>query len=136
MENVPGILTMRKGEAIKEIIASFEAIGYNVNAPFKLNAEDFGVPQKRRRVVIIGSLKKEKISQPKPLFSSTNENLPKPITVKQAIGSLPELKTGEGDFEMVCNYKPVSAYEKLMSGEIDFAEFYESCLEKLPIAFG
>lgn len=135
MENVPGILTMRKGEAIKEIITSFEAIGYNVNTPFKLNAEDFGVPQKRRRVVIIGSLKKDKINQPKGLFSSTNENLPKPITVKQAIGSLPELKTGEGDFEMTCNYKPVSAYEKLMSGEIDFTKFYESCLEKLPVAF-
>jgi DNA (cytosine-5)-methyltransferase 1 len=136
MENVPGILTMRKGEAIKEIITSFEAIGYNVNAPFKLNAEDFGVPQKRRRVVIVGTLKKEKINQPKSLFSSTNQNLPKPITVKQAIGSLPELKTGEGEFEMICNYKPVSAYEKLMSGEIDFIEFYKGCLEKLQVAFG
>ncbi|MCW5909974.1 MAG: DNA cytosine methyltransferase [Cyclobacteriaceae bacterium] len=136
MENVPGILTMRKGEAIKEIIASFEAIGYNVNAPFKLSAENFGVPQKRKRIVIIGSLKKEKISQPKGLFSLTNENLPNPITVKQAIGSLPALKTGEGDFEMICNYKPVSAYEKLMAGEIDFTKFYESCLEKLPVVFG
>ena len=102
----------------------------------KLNAEEFGVPQKRKRVVIVGTLKKEKINQPKSLFSSTNENLPKPITVKQAIGSLPELKTGEGEFEMTCNYKPVSTYEKLMSNEIDFTKFYESCLEKLPVAFG
>ena len=132
MENVPGILTMRKGEAIKEIIASFEAIGYNVNKPFKLNAEEFGVPQKRKRVVIIGSLKKEKINQPKNLFSTNDENLPKPINVRQAIGSLPELKTGEGEFEMVCNYKPISSYEKLMSGKINFTEFYESCLKKLP----
>ena len=136
MENVPGILTMRKGEAIKEIIASFEAIGYNVNAPFKLNAEDFGVPQKRRRVVIIGTMKKETIYQPKGLFSSTNNNLPKTITVKQAIESLPELKTGEGQFEIICNYKPISAYDELMTGKFDFAEFYQSCSEKLPIAFG
>jgi DNA (cytosine-5)-methyltransferase 1 len=136
MENVPGILTMRKGEAIKEIIASFEAIGYNVNSPFKLNAEDFGVPQKRRRVVIIGSLKNEKISQPKPLFSSTNENIPNPISVKQAIGSLPELKSGEGEFEMLCNYNPLTPFDKLMSEDINFTEFYESCSEKLPIAFG
>lgn len=136
MENVPGILTMRKGEAIKEIIASFEAIGYNINEPFKLNAENFGVPQKRRRVVIVGSLKKEKINQPKCLFSSTIENLPKPITVKQAIGSLPKLKTGEGSFEMICNYKPASTYEKLMCGKIDFAEFYASCLDKLPVFIG
>jgi DNA (cytosine-5)-methyltransferase 1 len=133
MENVPGILTMRKGEAMKEIIASFEEIGYYVNTPFKLSAENFGVPQKRKRVVIVGSLKKEKINPPKILFSATDENLPKPITVKQAIGGLPVLETGSGDFEMICNYKATSAYEKLMLGEIDFATFYESCLQKLPV---
>lgn len=132
MENVPGILTMRKGEAIKEIIASFESIGYNVNKPFKLNAEEFGVPQKRKRVIIIGSLRKEKIDQPRIYFSLTDKNLPNPVNVRQAIGSLPELKTGEGEFEMICNYKPISAYERLMAGEIDFAKFYESCLNKLP----
>lgn len=133
MENVPGILTMRKGEAMKEIIESFEAIGYNVNKPFKLKAEDFGVPQKRKRVVVIGSLKNEKIKEPKTLFSSTDENLPNPITVKQAIGSLPALNTGEGSFEMECNYKPISAYEKLLAGEINFTEFYESSLKESTI---
>jgi DNA (cytosine-5)-methyltransferase 1 len=130
MENVPGILTMRKGEAMKEIVSSFEEIGYHVNTPFKLSAENFGVPQKRKRVVIIGSLKKEKIRQPKHIFSNNEENLPKPITVKQAIGGLPVLKTGSGDFEMICSYKSTSAYEKLMLGEIDFATFYESCLDE------
>ena len=134
MENVLGILSMRKGEAIKEIIASFEEIGYHVNTPFKLSAENFGVPQKRKRVVIVGSIKKEKINPPKILFSATDENLPKPITVKQAIGGLPVLETGSGDFEVICNYKATSAYEKLMLGEIDFTTFYESCLQKLPVA--
>jgi DNA (cytosine-5)-methyltransferase 1 len=135
MENVPGILTMRKGEALKEIIASFEEIGYNVAAPFKLNAEDFGVPQKRKRVVIIGSLKKEKFAQPKILFSHKDENKPKPITVKQAIGGLPIIKTGSGEFEMSCNYKSTSVFEKLMLGEIDFTTFYENCLDQLPVSF-
>ena len=48
MENVPGILTMRKGEAFKEIVEAFESIGYFVNKPIRLNAEEFGVPQKRK----------------------------------------------------------------------------------------
>jgi len=133
MENVLGILSMRKGEAIKEIIDSFEEIGYHVNIPFKLSAENFGVPQKRKRVVIVGSIKKEKINPPKILFSATNENLPKPITVKEAIGGLPVLETGSGDFEMICNYNATSSYEKLMLGEIDFSTFYASCLENLPV---
>jgi len=135
MENVPGILTMRKGAAIEEIIASFQEIGYHVTTPFKLNAEDFGVPQKRKRVVIIGSLKKENFLKPKILFSNKDDGKPKPITVKQAIGGLPILTTGSGAFEMICNYKSTSAYEKLMLGEIDFATFYESCMKKLPVAF-
>ena len=37
MENVLGILTMRKGEAIKEIIEAFEEIGYHVNKPLNVN---------------------------------------------------------------------------------------------------
>lgn len=128
MENVPGILTMRKGEAIKEMIESFEAIGYNVLAPLRLNAEEFGVPQRRRRVMIIGSLKKGISITPKVLFSTKDKNLPKPITVKQAIGGLPKLKSGEGTFEMNYINEPISAYEKLMSGKINFKEFYKLCL--------
>ena len=30
-------------------------MGYNVNTPFKLTAEEFGVPQKRKRVFIVGT---------------------------------------------------------------------------------
>ena len=68
IENVTGILTMRKGQVIKEIAEVFKEIGYYLNAPFKLHAEDYGVPQKRRRVFIIGSLKNVKIAPPKFYF--------------------------------------------------------------------
>ena len=127
LENVPGILTMRKGEALKEIIASFEEIGYNVNPPLRLNAEEFGVPQKRKRVFIIGSLAKEKITPPKTLFSRTDKLLPQPVTVKEAIGGLPELLTGKGETEIASNYSATSIYEKLMMNEVDFVTFYENC---------
>ena len=125
MENVTGILSMRNGEAIKEIIASFEEIGYHVNKPFKLNAEEFGVPQKRKRVIIVGSLVKKEIKSPKILFSNTDDNLPNPITVKQAIAGLPELKTDSGVFEIECNYNSTSPYESMMIGEITFKDFYK-----------
>ena len=133
MENVPGILTMRKGEAVKEIIESFEKIGYSVNKPFKLSAEEYGVPQKRKRVFIVGTLQKKPINSPKPLFSIKNDSLPNPITVREAIGGLPKLKTDSGQFELICDYKSTSSYESLLMGEIDFKTFYKKCLEKLPI---
>jgi len=128
MENVTGILSMRNGEAIKEIISAFEEIGYNVNPPLKLNAEEYGVPQKRKRVVIIGSLSNQKIAPPKILFSATDNKLPNPITVKQAIGGLPKLETDDGIFEIDSNYKSTSAYEEMMMGIIDFKTFYQKCL--------
>ena len=65
MENVLGILTMRNGEAIKDIIHAFKDEGYYIGTPLKLNSMWYGVPQKRKRVFIIGSLDETiKIEQP------------------------------------------------------------------------
>lgn len=131
MENVPGILTMRKGEAIKEIISTFEEMGYNVNTPFKLTAEEFGVPQKRKRVFIVGTLSKIEIKAPKALFSLKDEKLPNPITVREAIGGLPKIETDSGVFEVECAYNSTSPYESLMLGEIDFYAFYDLMKSKI-----
>ena len=59
MENVPGILTMRKGEAVKEIIESFEKIGYTVNKPFKLSAEDTVFLKKGKEYLLLELLKRK-----------------------------------------------------------------------------
>lgn len=122
MENVPGILTMRKGAAFKEIIESFEEIGYFVNEPIKLNAEEFGVPQKRKRIFIIGSKNGIIIKQPKPIFSA-NANLPKPVTVEEAIYDLPVLGIADGNYCIEYDSNPQSPYQKLMNGLINFNEF-------------
>ncbi len=52
-ENVRGLTSIDKGEAIKKIINDFENIGYKVDYNV-FNAADFGVPQNRFRVIIIG----------------------------------------------------------------------------------
>lgn len=127
MENVLGILTMRKGEAIKEIIESFSNIGYKVNQPIRLNAEDYGIPQKRRRVVIIGSLKGCDIQHPKPLFSDEKSDLPNCVTVKHAIGSLPPIKAGDNVVIKEVGIPSDTPYDRLMKEEITFDEFYQQC---------
>lgn len=128
MENVPGLLTMRKGEALKEIIEAFSNLGYNVNTPIKLNAEEYGVPQKRKRVFIIGTLIDQKISSPEKLFSSADKTLPLPINVNEAIAGLPALLTDSGEPEIFCDYSSTSIYEKLMMKELTFDEFYTHIL--------
>lgn len=53
-ENVKGIMSLEKGKVFEMIIADFISAGYNVKYKV-LNAADYGVPQKRERVIILGS---------------------------------------------------------------------------------
>lgn len=53
MENVPGLATMEDGEVIKQVCNEFRQGGYNVTWSV-LNAANYGVPQRRRRVFIMG----------------------------------------------------------------------------------
>ncbi|PID28457.1 MAG: DNA (cytosine-5-)-methyltransferase [Candidatus Cloacimonadota bacterium] len=55
-ENVKGLLTINNGDAIKQIINDFENLGYNVTYKLLLTA-NFEVPQKRERVLIVGTEK-------------------------------------------------------------------------------
>ena len=84
-ENVPGILSKTHINEFKNILKEFEAAGYNVSYKL-LDARDYGVPQERRRVVVVGYRKD----------SGTSFEFPEPthkgkwITLKDAIGDLSE----------------------------------------------
>ena len=54
VENVTGILWERHADYVEEFLSCAEEVGYNVCEPTVLNARDFGVPQNRKRVFIIG----------------------------------------------------------------------------------
>lgn len=126
MENVLGILTMRNGETLTDIIHAFKDVGYHIGTPLKLNSMWFGVPQKRKRVFIIGSLDPNiSFEQPIPLFDENNMFLPKPVTVRDAISSLPEIEDGGGDKEMDWELFNPTPYDLLMQRKIDFDEFYK-----------
>jgi len=57
-ENVSGILHPKHKEAFENILKQFEEVGYNISYKL-LNANDYGVPQDRLRVIIIGYHKKK-----------------------------------------------------------------------------
>lgn len=63
-ENVYGLLGAEKGEAIKKIEKAFKEVGYNLSYRI-LDAADYGVPQHRERLIIVGS-KEGKFKFPKP----------------------------------------------------------------------
>ena len=53
LENVPGLLTIQKGETFKMIISLLENEGYDITWGV-LDSANFGLPQSRKRVLIVG----------------------------------------------------------------------------------
>jgi len=99
-ENVKGILSMKKGKVIEMIKKDFRKLGYVVDAEV-LNAAEYGVPQARERVVIIGNRIGVKNPYPKPTHwvdskkYKTKKNLKKPVTVKETIGFLSDVRLSD-----------------------------------------
>lgn len=56
LENVPGLLSHDRGRTFKTILSALDELGYDV-AWQVLNSKDFGVPQSRKRLYIVGFLR-------------------------------------------------------------------------------
>ncbi|MDD4376430.1 MAG: DNA cytosine methyltransferase [Clostridia bacterium] len=111
MENVSGILSMENGNVLKNIISSFNEIGYEVEYKL-LNAAEYGVPQIRERAIFIGTKLKVKIDYPKKTHSLTNEKgLKKAISLWDAISDLPQSDTEEVNYY---EKDPQNEYQKLI----------------------
>ncbi len=98
-ENVKGLLTMADGEIFEAIKAGFAECGYDVY-PQLVNAKDFGVPQDRERVIIVGFHKSLKIRN----FSIPIPNN-KHMTMREALAGMPE-----PDIDDVCSAPYSSRY--------------------------
>lgn len=114
IENVVGLATHKNGSTIEAMEECFFKIGFDCDWRI-VNAANFGVPQRRERLVFIGVTKGLKFNFPEPTHFSAGEtigyknkkkmlvaekslfssSLFQPVTVMDAISDLPELKAGE-----------------------------------------
>lgn len=104
MENVPGMVYWKEGAFGDEILKRFTAIGYTVKKEILL-AADWGVPQRRRRLFIVGVLNGQEFVFPEPTHMGgwrrdslelwetrrKEKGLLPHITLQDAIGDLPEI---------------------------------------------
>lgn len=94
-ENVSGLLSMQGGKLFPEIRHEFEKIGYELKYKL-LNAADYGVPQERKRVILVGFKGKNTFNY--PMQTHGNDAGLKPyVTLEDAIGDLPVIKSGESN---------------------------------------
>ncbi len=127
-ENVTGLLTSKPNgyRIFPEIIQEFKKDGYDVYDNEKeivLNSVNYGVPQLRKRVILIGVKKELKIKS-KDVYSliekthyapgEENKKLLKFVTVEEAISDLPKLFPGEGKEEIPFKSNSNNNYIKIM----------------------
>lgn len=105
-ENVKGLAETERGTFLAAIVGSFEQLGYKTSH-FVLNAADYGVPQRRGRLFIIGS-RQGKAVQPPP------SSCCKPVSVSEAIDDLPELHNGAAYDDLPYSGSPYSSYAERM----------------------
>jgi DNA (cytosine-5)-methyltransferase 1 len=135
MENVPGMATGPHTELLRELIQRFAEGGYRVRLPYRtLNAADYGVPQDRRRLFLLGARSDSRLPDyPGPVTFSNGRNgrsnggtlplgdvLPCP-TVGEAIGDLPEIEDHDDLFEkdeLPCRLTGGSRYARILRGEL------------------
>ena len=112
MENVTGITSAGEGAAVREILRGLKKLGYQVDMKI-LRAEEYGVPQERRRVVFLGNRTGRPIIFPE---LTHGEGLLPFTTIFDAIGDLPELANGED--RGVTGYRMAAAagYQRMLRG--------------------
>lgn len=93
MENVEGLLTSNKGTYIQEVIKAFVELGYNVRLE-KVYSQEYGVPQRRKRVLIIGNRLDIDFEMPQAIYKASGKIFRNTdITVNDVLQGLPEAVT-------------------------------------------
>lgn len=97
-------------DIIKKEFGNIEKeLGYDIETQL-VDAVNFGVPQNRQRVVILGVRKDLRVTIPKFEDANTTE-----LTIKDAISDLPKVNEGEEKKRYDC--KPQNGYQRLMRGD-------------------
>ena len=92
-ENVKGLRSLYKGKFFRLMLSDFEDSGYNVTWRL-LNAKDFGVPQDRERIFMVGVRQDLDFEYQYPEATHGPRRLPY-VTLRRAIGGLPPPKKNE-----------------------------------------
>lgn len=117
MENVTGIRTIEGGEILNFIRKEFQRIGYP-NTVNMVMASDFGVPQRRKRVFIIGARDASPHHLPKRLIDEKTWT-----TLDHAIRDLPDQPADDDDTKVTHKSNPQCAYQEMVRGCMGYPEF-------------
>ncbi len=135
IENVPGLKWIQHGKILGIILKTLEEMGYSV-CKLHLRAEEYGVPQRRRRIFIIGSRYALTEEFPvgyfapiihgrkKNMVNQSCDNLFPPVNVRDAVSDLPQISSGSGDDLVEYDWCWIKTdYQRLMRDSMTLEDF-------------
>jgi len=136
LENVKGLTIGKHKTFLDEVVEGFRAADYEIQLPWKvLNAANFGVPQHRERLFLIGAKKGLRLpAYPDPVFNAPKarkpiSGLPAGPTVADALGDLPDAGRFPelfGTDTVKAEYGKPSAYASVLRGLADDPEDFSA----------
>ena len=121
-ENVTGLLNMRGGAVFEMVKEAFNAVMPRVEG-WLLSADNYAVPQRRRRVFLVGATDPTLALSPPPALTGA-QGLPA-VTVEQAIGDLPALSPSQNGSSLPYTTSPQTSYQALMRGILSPSEYLD-----------
>jgi DNA (cytosine-5)-methyltransferase 1 len=126
LENVPNLAVIDKGEFLDDVKAEFRALGYAVDHTV-VSAADYGVPQNRKRLVILGLKGEKAVRFPIPTYGAADRPH---VSASDAIDDLPD--AGEFGEHGIYNHEPtmhsadmVSRLSALEPGKRERGSFHD-----------
>lgn len=133
-ENVTGLLSMEGGNVYSMITDQLRQ-RCDVLEEWVLHADQYGVPQRRQRVVLVGHSASTRIEKPPASHSGvgpkSNPGLDY-VTAEEALGDLPSLRAGEDGSERQYR-RPSTDYQRFMRGQLTVEDFLNQASSNNPV---
>lgn len=121
MENVPGMTLGGHGSILERLISEFKEAGYRVTLPPRvLNASDFGVPQDRRRLFLLGARSDQPMAgYPSPTVRPASKHATSPDTfdAQDSLDSAFDLPNGPTVWDAIGDLPDLDEFAELREGD-------------------
>lgn len=137
-ENVTGLLNMEGGRVFTMISDALAEESESLDS-WVLAAEDYAIPQRRKRVILIGHTGVESLKSPPPVTSmqytpALFESPAPAVTVSQALDDLPPLKAGQDGSQFDYLGSPETPYQLLMRGGFSPSAYLDEVAQSRALA--
>lgn len=129
-ENVTGLLSIEGGRVFAAMQEAFSSVMPSIT-PAVLSADQYAIPQRRKRVILVGARSRLDWHPPAPITSlrpapALFTGLPRAVSVQDALDDLPGLLPGQDGRSLPYRSAPKTTYQAFMRGSMSAAEYLRS----------